>query len=385
VQNTTHTRQAGFSLMELMLAAALGAVLVTATATMTGSFGDTVAHLDRESVDGYETTLARLSSDTRYAWWAEVTGRDTLRIADTNNAVTEYHRVNDSLLVRRPDGSEGAVISGLSGVTFSASTSARLREGPTSTSNGRLYAVAVPAAASGSIKLVPGNSMCLAFDVSSNAGPLTAAGVDDRVLRFLPDRLDLRLARGSGTGMLHIEVYPSRSPGDARPRPGAAALVAFDIALRLLPAGTVVVAPTNPLDMSTAYFGTPATTTSVAIPAVATRLPPGTGFCVVLSVTGTSSLGIVGAWASASGAQRSVVFRHTAANTWSDLPAVIPMGLYGDKTITTTQATNVTTQIAMTLTGQDGVAHVASACPLSQVLAEDPWLGVVPNESPNLP
>jgi hypothetical protein len=378
-------RAAGFSLMELLLAATLGAVLVTATATLTGSFGDTVAQLDTESVDSYEATLARLSRDVRYAWWVEVPGPDSLRVADTANAVTEYFRVGDSLLVSRPDGSQGAIISGLDDVSFAAAMGQRLREGPTDTRNGRLYGVSVPAAVSGSIKLVPGNQLAMAFHMNSDAGPLTVDGVDDRLLRCLPDRLDLRLAKGSSGGNLHVELYTSRSPGDARPRPGATALVAFDVGLRLLPAGVVVIPATVPGDPSTAYYAAPATTTSVAIPPVATRLPPGTGYCVVLSVTGSGSLGIVGAWASAIGAHRGVIFRHLATDPWTNLPAVIPMGVYGDFTLTTTEATDVTTQVSMALTGGDGVEHISSACPTSQVMAEDPWLGVVPDESPSLP
>ncbi len=385
--HTTRTcnRQAGFTLMEVMLATALGAILVTATATMTGSFGNTVAHLNLDSVDSYEATLARLTRDVRYAWWADVPSAGKLLVADTDNAITEYSVVGDSLLVTRPDGSQGAVISGLSDVSFEGTATRRLREGPVATVNGRLDSVATPVSVPGSMLLVPGNSLSLAFDVNSNAGPRTASGVDDRILRFVPDRLDLRLARMSAGGQLHVEIYRSRAPGDARPRPGASALVSFDIGLRLLSLGTVAIPATNPLDLTTAIYAAPATTTSIAIPAINALLPPGTGYCVVLSVTGTGSIGIVGAWVSPTGAQRSVAFRQNAAAAWADQAKIIPMGIYGDATITTTVATDVTTQISMSLVSSEGVEHIASACPSSQVLAEDPWLGVVPNESPSLP
>ncbi|HTE04693.1 MAG TPA: hypothetical protein VK824_00750 [Planctomycetota bacterium] len=369
--------------MELLLAATLGALLVTATATMTGSFGNTVAQLDMDSVDVYEATIARMSRDVRYAWWVDVPSADSLRVADTNNAITQYFRVGTSLLVRRPDGTEGAVISGLSAASFEGSTARRLREGPTATRSGRLYGVSMPATLGGAIVLSSGKSLALAFHMNSNAGALTATGVNDRISSCLPDRLDLRVAKAVvAGGNLHIEMYPSRGVGDARPRPGAAALVTWDIGLNSLPSSVTSIF--NLIPALATYFA-PVTTISIGIPAVATRLPPGIGYTLVLSVTAPSSVAIVGAWASGSGAQPGVVLRSSAGGAWVDQTTVVPMSVWGDSRLTTTLSSTVTTAVGMTLTDSSGVVHLGSACPSSQVLAEDPWLGVIPNETPALP
>jgi Prokaryotic N-terminal methylation motif len=375
--------RAGFTLMELLLAATLGALLVTATATMTGSFGDTVAHLDMDSVDSYEATIARMSRDVRYAWWVDCPSSDVLRIADTSNAITQYYKVGNSLLVRRPDGLEGAVITGLNSVNFTTATARRLREGPTTSRNSRLFGVSVPPTLAGAIVMVQGNSLALAFNANSNVGALTASGVNDRLLTSLPDRLDLRIAKViSLGGTLHIDMYPSRAIGDARPRPGAAVLASWSVPLGPLPNGVVTLANLVP---ALATYAAPSTTTSIAIPPVATRLPPGTGYSLVLSVTGITTVAIVGAWTNAAGAQPGVIFRSTAGGAWVDKASVVPMGVFGDSTLTTTVASTVTTQVGITLTDSSGATHFGSACPSSQVLAEDPWLGVVPNESPTLP
>jgi prepilin-type N-terminal cleavage/methylation domain-containing protein len=361
--------RAGFTLMELLLAAALGAVLVTATATMTGSFGQTVAQLETDSVDSYEVALARVTRDVRYAWWVDVPSRDRLLVADTGNAVTEYFRVGNSLLVRRPDGQEGAVITGLSAMNFEAEEQQRLREGGATTISRRLDGLSPPASLSSAIELNSGNSLAIAFEVPSNAGPLTVDGVDDRVLTYLPNRLDLRLGRTNALGFLHVEIHTARGPGDARQRVGSTPLASFNITTTALPLGTVLLAPA---------------TMSIAIPALATRLRPGTAYTMVLSPASGAKI-LVGRWLSLSGAVKSVVFRASSSVAFLDQLFVVPFGIYGDVSVTTTTATDVVSQVRVSLSASDGTVHLGSACVTSQVLADDPWLGVIPYESPALP
>jgi prepilin-type N-terminal cleavage/methylation domain-containing protein len=373
-----HARRhcAGFSLMELLLAAALGAVLVTATATMTGSFGMTVAQLETDSVDSYEAALARITRDVRYAWWVEVPSSSSLRIADSDGDVTEYFGVGNSLLVRRPDGAQGAVITGLASLAFEAQTAQRLREETPVTLNRRLSGVAAPASLSSSYLLDAETSLALAFEVSSNAGPLTVPGVDDRVRSHLPNRLDVRVARQNNLGSLRVEVYEARAPGDARPRPGSTALCAFNIPTNLLPVGSGILAP--------------AAVQSLAIPSMTGRLKPGVAYSIVLSAAGSARL-YVGRWLSLAGASRSVLIKGTAADAhdnpgaWANQSFVVPFGVYGEISLTTTTATDVVEQVRISMGTSSGAEHLGSACVSTQVLADDPWLGVIPCETPALP
>jgi hypothetical protein len=43
------------------------------------------------------------------------------------------------------------------------------------------------------------------------------------------------------------------------------------------------------------------------------------------------------------------------------------------------------TQVRTTMLSSEGGTYVGSACVYSQVLADDPWLGVVPGELPGGP
>jgi hypothetical protein len=121
------------------------------------------------------------------------------------------------------------------------------------------------------------------------------------------------------------------------------------------------------------------TATPLAIPPLTGRLMPGTGYCIVLTVSGGAKV-LVGRWVNNGKAGESIV-RHVVRDaTWSTEPFIVPMGLFGDAALTTTIATEVVDSVSMTLTGRDGMAHAGSACVSNQSLVEEPWLGVVATE-----
>ena len=367
----------GFTLAELLLAATLGSLLVTAAASSAGTFSETVAQLRSDLVDDYDTVAARIAAEVRYAWWVDVPARDHLRIADSAGDLTEYTLVGNSLLVKRPSGDEGAVITGLADLEFEQTTMRRLRNDDTVVANGPLASVPAPFAASSARVLGPGEALALAFTIPSSAGPQAVAGVNERRTTATPTSLDLFVASVGVLGMLHGDIYASRAPGDARPRPGAVSLASFDVPLLSVPlAGILGAGP--PVVYSSPLVSIPINLTNPQ------ALRPGVGYTLQLS-TRAGGTAVVPCFVNAAGNNPGVVYRPNAASAWTQLANVVPISFAGNSVRTATEAQDVASQIriALTPTGQD--AHIASAAVFSQVLAGDPWLGVVPGETPPTP
>ncbi|MHC4845911.1 MAG: hypothetical protein ACYTCU_07095, partial [Planctomycetota bacterium] len=372
-----------------------------------------------------DKAMARITRDVRYAWWIDVPASNRLRIADSNGRITEYYAVGNSLLVRMPDGSEGAVVTGLDAVRFKAEVIDRLRDAGSSSTSGVLYQASVPPTAADAIEIRPGTAFALAFTASSDGGPGAVAGVDETVISARPERLDLKLAQGGFVGSLEVSVYPARAPGDARPRPGAAALGSMSVPLSALPAGTLLAGAglgpegsssmgdlsdgtfslagggssgggaaagggaedgsaddtsvTSPTYVSTTY-STPVVTVPLNLAGIVPSLQPGVAYSLVLEVTGAGAISLLAANQSLAGPQAGFIYSPTGAAPWTALPFVAPFSLHGERGLTATSQSSVARQVRITLDPSDGAAHTASAGVYSQVLAEDPWLGVVPGE-----
>lgn len=376
-------RCSGFTLPELLIAAVLGATLLTAVGSAVGGMTDTVAFLESDTSDAYSKALARITRDVRYAWWVDTPSPTQLRVADNSNRVTEYFAVGNSLLVRLPSGDEGSVVTGIDSVRFVTDTVQRLREASTRAVSGSIYTLAAPATAEGGLKLQAGNQLALGFIVSSHAGAGSVAGVDESVLSLAPTRLDLRVARVTASGTLRVDIYPARAPDDARPVPGATSLGGFDVALSGLPAAVVLV-PGARGDPTLAIYAAPAATMPLAVPPFASLLSPGTGYTVVLTV-GTGSMAVIAGYESVTGARSDTQFRSSSAASWAALAGVIPFALSGDKRLTSTSAYTVASAVHATLDPTVGAAHTSSAPNYCQTLASDPWLGVVPGETAPAP
>jgi prepilin-type N-terminal cleavage/methylation domain-containing protein len=370
----------GFSLVELMLALTLGAVLLTSVASMAGSMSRTIAQLQAESTDSYDKAMARMSRDVRYAWWVDVPTRNQLRIADSRNRVTEYYRVGNSLLVRLPTGEEGAVVTGLDMVNFQADMTQRLREAAVRGMSGRIHHVPTPATASGGLKMLPGNSVALAFIAHSDAGEGDVPGVRENITQFLPTRFDLPIAKATLTGSFRVEIYPARAPGDARPLAGAAALTSFDVNFVVLPFATVLVAATNPLDPSTAFYAAPTSHLPIVIPGFAPTLRPGTAYSIVVTIL-SGSMGVMAGYVNAAGVNPAVQLRTSAAAPWTTLAASVPFSIHGDYTLTASADTDVARGVQIDLLPSAGEQRSSTVVVHSQILADDPWLGVIPGET----
>ena len=371
------TARAGFTLTEMLIAATLGALLLTAAASTAGTFSSAVAQLQTEAVDSYETVVARMDRDVRYAWMVDVPSRDRLQIVGPDNLVTTYYLLGNSLLVTRPDGSTGSILTGLSDVTFEKDTMQRLRSGrDTWATNIVMGRVAAPTGVVPVANVLGSTTVtALSFMAPSNAGARMVSGVIDRYTEWRPLTLQLPLAR-TGTGTVTFTLYPAFGPGRAEPRPGAAAIGTWSVNLSGIPAGVVLAAP--PL-VPRPIYALPATTVNIAIPEFAVMLETGVAYTITMQVSAGAQL-ITTNYASA--ARTDEMYR-TGAGAWTAMGSTIPFEVRANAGCTTTLAFDVTTQVRTTLESQTGESYVGSACVYSQVLAEDPWLGVVAGELPS--
>jgi len=206
---------------------------------------------------------------------------------------------------------------------------------------------------------------------SSDAGPRMVAGVDDRYIYWRPTSLDIRLAR-VGAGTISFTVYPAFGPGRADPRPGAAAIASWSYSLALMPAG--VVTATVPR----VVYAVPASI-SIPIPAAMPQLDPGVAYTLLINVSAGAQL-VVTQYPSAA---RTDEMYKVGAGAWTALPFTAAYTIRSQAGCTTTLEADVTTQVRTTLQTSAGGTYVGSACVYSQILAEDPWLGVVPGELPS--
>jgi hypothetical protein len=63
------------------------------------------------------------------------------------------------------------------------------------------------------------------------------------------------------------------------------------------------------------------------------------------------------------------------------LSGVVPFSIHGDSTTTATLAQDVVRSVEISLDPSDGPLRTSTVVVHSQVMAEDPWLGVIPGET----
>jgi len=367
--------QAGFTLAEMLIAATLGALLLAAAASTAGTFTESMAQLQTEAADSYENVVARIDRDVRYAWMADVVDRHRLQVIGPDSLVTEYRLVGNSLFVTRPDGSTGSVITGLGALDFAEKTLRRLRSGSTASLTGTMASKAPPSGVvAQGYAMDSSTTVGLSFVRGSDAGARSVTGVSERYMTWQPTLLSMSLAR-VGTGTVTFRLYPSFGPGLAEPRPGGSAIATWSVNLSALPVGVVLASP--PAVPRTLYAA-PTATAPMAVPALAQPLEPGVAYTLTLDVSAGATL-IISHYP---GAARTDQMYKPAAGAWTALSSTIPFVLRGNAACTSTVASDVTTQVRTTMQSTAGGTYVGSACVYSQVLAEDPWLGVVSGELP---
>ncbi len=126
-------RHAGFTLVELVIATTIGAMLLVAVAEVAQLFGKEVEVVRDESDWRLQESLVRMADDTKRAWYVEVPETDVLQLTDAYGNVTRYEHDADAktLTVLRPSGATGTVLTGIESFTVDARTIERYREGTT--------------------------------------------------------------------------------------------------------------------------------------------------------------------------------------------------------------------------------------------------------------
>lgn len=423
-------RARGFTLVELLLAATIGAALLMATANMAGSFATSVNALEEVGTGDLDAALARMASDVRYGRYVEVPSASTLRITDPRGGITEYGLRSGSLYVRRPSGSEGLLATDLAAAEFQATTMRRLRDGAPVTTAGTVHQVAATGPIDRTVELKNGHQLALGFTLDEAAGPGAVADINELLTFAAADTLALRLAAGAGlTGTITFDLYAAASIGDATPMRGTAPLATRTFELSLLPvvaanldglvdglgmvkvchAGVttrvlVALVPTHLAHGDTlgncgedkAVFPVPAADVNLDVGFAGARLVPGVGYSLVITVRGTGSVAVLGVedhWDGSGAAddeesaagEMSVLSRTSSSSSWSTLDRRINFRLAGERTRTSTAESQVVDEVTMRLVPPAGEARSATAAVYGQVIATDPWMGVAPGDPVSSP
>lgn len=128
--NASHRRPApaGFTVLELLVGAAAGALILAALARSLAVFGQHVELVRGDSGTSPDDAVALMCDLTRHAWWVDDPQPDRLELTDASGALTVFALEGSALRVVRPSGAEGVLLSGVEGFSVSTETVARLRD-----------------------------------------------------------------------------------------------------------------------------------------------------------------------------------------------------------------------------------------------------------------
>ena len=391
--------RAGFTLAELLLAATLGALLLLATATASGTFGRQMSELQEDQGASLEGTLEQVADAVRYAWWVDVPSTRRLVVTDPDGHETSWQFSDGKLLVTRPNGLSGLVLEDLQSASFSAESTKRYREDAPTVRNGTLWSASAPLGGTPTALLLEdGDALALGFCPAA-AAPINAspvAGVTEQLVQANLGTVAIAMAGVPPiAGNVTIDLYRARAPDD--PRPVGASLGQSTLAVSALPTAT-----TQIIDLHNGHIVkhvpggnawgwwknysqyqftifSPTSSVSLDLASLNAVVKPGRAYTVVVRMSGTGGVAVETypvATAGGSGVARSV-----AGGAFSEQPLAVPRSLSGLLTMTKTTATDVVRRVAIAFTGTGGQELSGTATVIGQSMADDPWLGVVPGET----
>ncbi len=415
--NTLHVperraRSAGFTLVELLIASALSAIVLMASAHAAGMFATQLQDLTDEGDSELERALATIIHDVRYAWWAEVTGTSASIVAGPAGKETTYAYDDDRLTVTDTRGNTDVLAYGLESATFSAATMTRYREDDPVSASEAFWWSSAPVTAAVPLVLMEGDTLGLGFTVRS-ASPWDSSveGIEEQLLSATLDQLELPLATLVSNGAtLQIALHRARSPGDGRPEgpPLSTKLIrlntlplkaftVFDVD-KLLTLPTPLLPPLGRapwwVDDHDLVFKTTAPTTDVPLSlwGAARAIEPGVSYTLLLSVIGDGAVVLrvhplltsVGSGLSLMSDLDKTGIPDMEHDAYTPIAYAVPCRLRGVVTATSTLATEVVTRIDVMLRDTSGLTARGSANLSGQTLAMHPWLGAIPGEAPVL-
>ena len=186
----------GFTIIELMLSVSLTSMLMIALIQAFQSFGGQLETLRDRQVDlALEERLVQVTNDLRNAWTVEEIAPDHLQLSDPYGNLTEYYLSGEDLMVKRPSGATGILVSGIASLGVTPETIQRLRADANTTSYETWFAEA-PAGGSLALTLEQEIPLALGFTLSSNAPEdmSSVEGVSEKALEAEIGRLLTPLA-----------------------------------------------------------------------------------------------------------------------------------------------------------------------------------------------
>jgi prepilin-type N-terminal cleavage/methylation domain-containing protein len=420
-RTTCQRTRRGFTMVELLIAASIGASLLLGLAAVAHLFSAQLTEVRDETDLALDEALVTLTRDVRHAWAVEEEAGG-LTIVDPYGSETDYYLQDGALVVDRPTGATGPLLAGVEAFDLSLTTTPRYREKAPWQGVHTCWSSPASTAPAGWIQLMGGDAVAIGFTLPVNAAASfdEVDGVDEQLQSTTLTRLLLPVGwldaankqfchlhaspphspnHPSGQATVALELYEARMPGDARPL--GPLLAATRILAGTLPPATYVWWDTVTNTQSSPPNGVawgwwtwfednfqvelkasaPTTTASIDLTAMHATLEPGRAYTLVLRLTGADQLLLQTRALSTS--KLSGVAK-LSGSSFVPQAYSITSSLEGNDTITQTEAHDVVTGVAITLTLQDGRTVSGSANVLGQLAVDEPWLGAVAGELPAL-
>jgi len=186
----------GFTLIELVIATTIGAMLLVAVAEVAQIFGHEVEIVRDETDWRLEECLVRVTDDAKRAWVVESEDEHELVIVDALGGETTFSLEGSNLLVTRPNGSQGVMLEGVADFHVEKRMAQRLREAEQLESYGSFWQSPEIVGGTQSVTVEQELPVALGFTMSSAAPDWAHAveGVDEQSVQAMLERVVLPLA-----------------------------------------------------------------------------------------------------------------------------------------------------------------------------------------------
>jgi prepilin-type N-terminal cleavage/methylation domain-containing protein len=231
----------GFTLVELLLAVTIGSVLLTTVASGLQLFSQELEHVRDEPDLRLEEAALLATGKIQDAWWVEANSASDISLADPSGDETRLRLSGTDLLLTRPSGAEGVLLSGVASLGFGTETTQRLRDDTVTTATGPWFSRPAPFGPDVELILKEDDELCFAFHMSDDAPDSvdTVSGVNEERLDGALEQIVLKASFLDGSlkefchlhatephnsehpgyegHQLFVSLHEARAPDDARP------------------------------------------------------------------------------------------------------------------------------------------------------------------------
>jgi len=360
-----------FSLLDIIVATTLGAMLLVSVAELARMFGHDFETPRDETAWRFDESMLQMVDGCARALTVEVPRSNELVVTDGRGGVTRFKARSGSFEVTRPDGVHGTLLDDVQEFVIEPRYTQRLRDAPPLVTPGAWFHV--PPNQNKGLGLVIEQDLPVAIGFTlSNRAPdwvHTVEGVVEQTRHATFERLMLPLVYVPpvGDGPLDtrfvIDLHQAATPGDGRPYGPTLASVALSSGD--LPRGLDARAPDSAVTLD--------------ISSLDTFVAAGRAHTLVLRLEGPGQV-LLGAQPSSDGRWSGVAAVRVPGEAFTQLPVLLPRTLIGERVCTQTVEVPVIESVTLRLTRPDGEELTGSADIISQLAVADPWLGNVPGE-----